>query len=807
MDATMTTVNKSNDESNVKANDEEQIHQRATRSASHGRPPSASGIRSKIPMNINHSRPTSSAANAQITPCTQDDSSNSIMPGNATRRLTRSHNSALSNSKGHVIASGGMQKRCLETQFKREKKRYLTMKKEIDEKQKSAQHVYDIMTQLREKLMADGGTDPGKVDEIRIIFDQTNKQSGDQNKCRGSGELCFVINSTINEEFISKIENELKNYPQDCPIICENVLKNHSEILKWMENFGKSNEKFSKEINQQVDKYTKDMEISNVQLDNGKKLLDEFNMTLVKKIMIMWSEIDALRIRIKHLESMSGDTVNELRVKVNAETEKFNQLKEKKATVDNELTKSKARIHALETRIDTDETKITQLQSHLKNLESQLKQKDVNFEHSTRDLHKSLKHSEETIVNLETQKDNLETRLKEMKDKMEREKKRRMDKSPRVHEMTKRSTEDDIESDKETKKKVGELETLVEVLREEVAVNKKLIVKLQNEKSTSEIQLKDQLANEQARATRLMENYEQLKKEHETMQQKTKTRDTQMLALCYNDYDAKNTNTELGSIELVQLTENLRQEIAELKRKNKELEAQLQQQMKNLEIKNQMITYLKENPDMNQMDKETDSKTEVLKEVYSTLETKQMQLTHLENVLKQMEDQEMRNQEQRTRYERRIAQLEYDAQMRKSKDSRYVLDFSDPQSSSKQQNELAKVLELERKYQRLKRESWQMGYIYNKIMEPTIKSVRSHDYEQHSHGSYRDREYACRAYAEPSYADVDCYVHQGVDNCSRESGCRENPNSRYKVRCWSRSSQRMKRKMPSKAEPISRIHK
>lgn len=266
------------------------------------------------------------------------------------------------------------------------------------------------MTQLREKLMADGGTDPGKIEETKIIFDQTNKQSGDQNKCRGSGELCFVINSTINEEFISKIENELKNYPQDCLIICENVLKKHSEILKWMENFGKSNEKFSKEINQQVDKYTKDMEISNVQLDNGKKLLDEFNMTLVKKIMIMWSEIDALRLRIKHLESMSGDTVNELRVKVNAETEKFNQLKEKKATVDNELTKSKARIHALETRIDTDETKMNQLQSQLKNLESQLKQKDVNFEHSTRDLHKSLKHSEETIVNLETQKDNLETR-------------------------------------------------------------------------------------------------------------------------------------------------------------------------------------------------------------------------------------------------------------------------------------------------------------------------------------------------------------------------------------------------------------
>lgn len=74
-----------------------------------------------------------------------------------------------------------------------------------------------------------------------------------------------------------------------------------------------------------------------------------------------------------------------------------------------------------------------------------------------------------------------------------------------------------------------------------------------------------------------------------------------MLALCYNDYDAKNTNTELGSIELLQLTENLRQEVAELKRKNKDLEAQLQQQMKNLEIKNHMITYLKENPDVNQV--------------------------------------------------------------------------------------------------------------------------------------------------------------------------------------------------------------
>lgn len=76
-------------------------------------------------------------------------------------------------------------------------------------------------------------------------------------------------------------------------------------------------------------------------------------------------------------------------------------------------------------------------------------------------------------------------------------------------------------------------------------------------------------------------------------QQKCKTRNDQMLALYYSDYATKNSKNDSGSIESIQLIIDLRQEIAELERKNKDLMEQQQEQIKNLELKNEMITYLK----------------------------------------------------------------------------------------------------------------------------------------------------------------------------------------------------------------------
>lgn len=104
-----------------------------------------------------------------------------------------------------------------------------------------------------------------------------------------------------------------------------------------------------------------------------------------------------------------------------------------------------------------------------------------------------------------------------MKDKLKNESKRHMEMSPRVQHVTKHSIENDILRDKDTKRRVGELETLVETLREEITYNKELIVKLQNEKSSNEIELKEQLTKEQVQANKLKENYEQLKKDHDSM--------------------------------------------------------------------------------------------------------------------------------------------------------------------------------------------------------------------------------------------------------------------------------------------------
>lgn len=192
------------------------------------------------------------------------------------------------------------------------------------------------------------------------------------------------------------------------------------------------------------------------------------------------------------------------------------------------------------------------------------------------------------------------------------------------------------------------------------------------------------------------------------------------------------------------------------------------------------------------MDEEIAEKAEILQQLYSTLEDKQMQIGSLEILVKQMEKQEMRAQEQRTRLEKRIAHLELTLQSKTHKDYRYVLDLTIPSNPSIEKahltlknpknsrtprvhcsqtptslppsripscihdphklKEFARALELDKKYHRCRLASREMKCFYDRFIEPTVTLERSKDLVRHSRASRHD---------------VGCYAD--VDQCGRES--------------------------------------
>lgn len=201
------------------------------------------------------------------------------------------------------------------------------------------------------------------------------------------------------------------------------------------------------------------------------------------------------------------------------------------------------------------------------------------------------------------------------------------------------------------------------------------------------------------------------------------------------------------------------------------------------------------------MSKEISTNAEAIQKLYEMVETKELQLTRLEKLVKQMEDQEERAQEQRTRLERRIAQLELALQTKNStKDSRYVglsefniyeqvfkagasqsAGYHDDHQKSQPdvrpyaynsliEEQVARTLELERKYQKYKLKSQHIECAYNWLIN---KSPRLNDNNNNNnHDNYHSRVYRSRDryHSRPRLPDIDvgCYAYQVIDNCARE---------------------------------------
>ncbi|XP_015122997.1 uncharacterized protein LOC107045297 [Diachasma alloeum] len=358
------------------------------------RPPSATDGRSRIPTNVHRSSMSGTDTHGFVgipLAKAQKDSS---------RRLaSKSCNSAMPKKASSVPS--GMHRRQLENQLHVKRNKYVTFKKELVEKQKCAIEMYEDVVQLREKLIAVGGKDPGKIDAIQLLCDQTLQTLG-------GGETTFVVGSTVTKEFISSIQLQLDNASKNLFDVCQDTLTKYSRVLHRLMN--PRDQPRDSETMLELKEFEVDHENLVTRLEAAKKVEDEFRSSVMSKISILWSEIDACRIRIKHLENAGDDIANQLRTKLNSEVEKLRELKERKNAVDGQLQKAQVRIKELEGKLEENETKISHLLGSVKNLEGQLKQMDVNGEQRIRELQKILKNSEASVTKLESQRESLESR-------------------------------------------------------------------------------------------------------------------------------------------------------------------------------------------------------------------------------------------------------------------------------------------------------------------------------------------------------------------------------------------------------------
>ncbi|XP_047345328.1 myosin-10-like isoform X4 [Vespa velutina] len=357
-------------------------------------------------------------------------------PTNSTRRLTMK----VTNKKPLSSISMMKQARDLENQYYVKKKRFVLLKRQLVQKQKTTQDLYEDISQLRDKMILNGVKDPGRLEELKIIEIDSSKipiiepkvqqvvSNEQQTKINKTNNLSININnnSNMDNEFIITLNNKLKEISKRYQDLCEEALRKHTFMIVSLEKNLEEDldESKNSEVLMHLESYRGDNTSLKTRLEEMKSAQLEAIKELVKDTCDLYDEYDNSRMRIKELNNMldeQKDIREQLAVLSNelqSEREKHNVTKERRLQNEGQLQRARTKIRDLENKIACDETKIQQLQTQNKSLENQLKVKEQAMEQRLKDMQKTIRNSENLVTKMEKQRDSFEARLMELKETM-----------------------------------------------------------------------------------------------------------------------------------------------------------------------------------------------------------------------------------------------------------------------------------------------------------------------------------------------------------------------------------------------------
>jgi len=299
--------------------------------------------------------------------------------------------------------------------------------------QKIAQDLYDEMSSLREKIIAAGGKDPGKIEELRSPQVECPKQSPptpietiSRHDCIEQREpICMDESMVIG---MSLLQNQLQDLCDRSQDICQRALDKSSSFASlvkfWLTESSRQDEMGNvlipvdySEVEARQATFTRDNEEMRTQLDDLRMAQKDFVAEFAMRSSSLRSEYDNYCGRVKEERPNvdRGDLLQEqLSValeELKAERDKANQGKDKTRMMELQIQKARAKIRELEGHVANEELKAQQLQSSVKSLEAQLKQKDQAMELKVKDMHKAMKSSEGLVAKMEKQRDSFESRL------------------------------------------------------------------------------------------------------------------------------------------------------------------------------------------------------------------------------------------------------------------------------------------------------------------------------------------------------------------------------------------------------------
>lgn len=289
------------------------------------------------------------------------------------------------------------------------------------------------MSSLRERIIAVGGKDPGKIEELKAAQVECPKQSpaestktGSQHDCPDEERkrICMDESAVIG---VSLLQNQLQDLCDRSQELCQRVLDKSSSfaslIKSWLTEFKRQNENctlismvdFTKAA-AQLATFEQENEELRTQLDELRTAQKDFVAEFMKRSSSLRDEYDNYHERVKDeqpnvdrkdLEEQLSVALGELKMERN----KANQWKEGTRMLERQMQKAQIKIRDMELCVTNAEASSLQLQNSVKSLQAQLKQKDQMMEQRMKDMHKAMKSSEGLLAKIEKQRDSFESRL------------------------------------------------------------------------------------------------------------------------------------------------------------------------------------------------------------------------------------------------------------------------------------------------------------------------------------------------------------------------------------------------------------
>ncbi|XP_011500878.1 PREDICTED: putative leucine-rich repeat-containing protein DDB_G0290503 [Ceratosolen solmsi marchali] len=611
------------------------------------------------------------------------------------------------------------EKRVLENKFNQKKNRYVTLARDIEDKQKLSITSFKELYRLREKILSLGGKDPGHLDDLNPLGTWfVNIKNGNR--------VLENVGST-DDKLVTQFETNLSAIAESSLALCNEVLNKRKDIVIWLTNFEREfwDDPSPLTCKEEMIHQCKSYEDENVEFEKKLDSIRQEQLLQIKELVLrmgfLWQECQIYR-----QDNDNGD--NSSPQNMNYEE----HLKELRLEKDKSL-KIRVKLREQENAIANSEKKLRQAQENIQRLEIQLKQKDANVECKAKELAKFQKTHETVIGKSEKQKETLESRLIKLKEEVEckenevkniendykqkienmefnlnEEYKQRQElecqfndfkiRYAKLEEKCKElleipgkkkevildnhHTEYEIQLFTDLKKTqtiLAEKEKIIQKLQIERNEIIETVNETDQENNTSNKKLTAEVLKKSNEIQTLKGQFTQLQKNYKKLQQKEEQLEDKLLDMSKMQSQMKDGNRNVYNTQIMQLQQqvsDLRSNLADVNIQNKDLEKTcMQLQLKNehyerymrnqdkdCRVRKEMQQLLEHNEDgyIENFDQNTFSpiNNEEFKQLYATLESKEMQIIKLEKLVKQMEKQEEHSQLQRTRLENRIAKLE-----------------------------------------------------------------------------------------------------------------------------------------------------